>query len=172
MEVIPNGEVQKVLRSSYDSLDDEYQKTLFLDIACFFNGMDEDYVVRITNGLGIGARFRIDILIDRCLVEIDEDGRLCMHPHVRDMRREIDRQESFKCQRIWHHMEAYTALKETNQDSETVRGLALDMHLLKGDDFSQEFNVVMLAWILFDIQIKVLLFGEACGSWSIQKQSS
>jgi hypothetical protein len=37
MEVIPNCEVQKVLRISYDSLDDDYQKNLFLDIACFFN---------------------------------------------------------------------------------------------------------------------------------------
>jgi hypothetical protein len=30
------------------------------------------------------------------------------------MEREIARQESPKCQRIWHHMEAFTVLKETS----------------------------------------------------------
>jgi hypothetical protein len=64
MEVIPNFQVQKVLAKSYNSPDDDYQQNLFLDIACFFNGMDEDYAVRTLDGLGIGARFRIDYLID------------------------------------------------------------------------------------------------------------
>jgi|UniRef100_A0A3N7FPI5 hypothetical protein len=56
MEVIPNFQVQKVLATSYDtrwinSLDDDYQKNLFLDIACFFNGMDYNYAVRILNSI-------------------------------------------------------------------------------------------------------------------------
>jgi hypothetical protein len=92
MEVIPNFQVQKVLATSYDSLDDDYQKNLFLDIACFFNGMDYNYAVRILDGLGIGARFRIDNLIDRCLVEIvkiKNDKKLWMHQLIRDMGREI-----------------------------------------------------------------------------------
>uniref|UniRef100_A0A6N2KIY0 TIR domain-containing protein n=1 Tax=Salix viminalis TaxID=40686 RepID=A0A6N2KIY0_SALVM len=132
MEVIPNCEVLKVLRISYDSLDDDYQKNLFLDMACFFNGMDYNYAVKILDGLGVGARFRIDNLIDRCLVEIVEiinDKRLWMHQLVRDMGREIARQESPKCQRIWHHMEAFTVLKETS-DAEKLRGLTLDMSAL------------------------------------------
>nr|ABF81449.1 TIR-NBS type disease resistance protein [Populus trichocarpa] len=136
MEVIPNCEVQKILRISYDSLDDEYQKNLFLDIACFFNGMDYNYAVRILDGLGIGARFRIDNLIDRCLVEIVEinsDKRLWMHQLVRDMGREISRQESPQCQRIWHHMEAFTVLKEAS-DAEKLRGLTIDMHALMEDN--------------------------------------
>jgi hypothetical protein len=117
MEVIPNCEVQKVLRISYDSLDDDYQKGLFLDIACFFNGMDEDDAVRILDGLDKGARFGIDNLIDRCLVEINNDKRLWMHQLVRDMGREIARQESPKCQRIWRHEDAFTVLKGTTVSS-------------------------------------------------------
>jgi hypothetical protein len=92
MEVIPNFQVQKILATSYNSLDDDYQKNLFLDIACFFNGMDCNYAVRILDGLGIGARFRIDNLIDRCLVEIvkiKNDKKLWMHQLIRDMGREI-----------------------------------------------------------------------------------
>ena len=55
--LIPNFQVQKVLATSYDSLDDDNQKNLFLDIACFFNIMDCNYAVRILDGLGIGAIF-------------------------------------------------------------------------------------------------------------------
>jgi hypothetical protein len=72
------------------------------------------------DGLGIDARFRIDNLIDRCLVEtvgINNDKRLWMHQLVSDMGREIARQESPKCQRIWHHMEAFRVLNETTVSS-------------------------------------------------------
>ncbi|KAI5570217.1 hypothetical protein BDE02_11G012100 [Populus trichocarpa] len=117
MEVIFNFEVQKVLRISYDFLDGDYPKNLFLDIACFFNGMDVDDAVRILDGLDKGARFGIDNLIDRCLVEINSDQRLWMHQLVRDMGREIARQESPKCQRIWHQGDAFTVLKGTTVSS-------------------------------------------------------
>ncbi|KAJ6978652.1 disease resistance protein RPV1-like [Populus alba x Populus x berolinensis] len=136
MEVIPNCEVQKVLQISYDSLDDDYQKALFLDIACFFNGMDVDDVVTILDGLDKGARFGIDNLLDRCLVEINNDKRLWMHQLVRDMGREIARQESPKCQRIWRHEDAFTVLKGTT-DAKKLRGLTLDMHALMEDDYTK-----------------------------------
>ncbi|KAJ6893102.1 disease resistance protein RPV1-like [Populus alba x Populus x berolinensis] len=136
MEVIPNCEVQKVLRISYDSLDDDYQKGLFLDIACFFNGMDVDDAVRILDGLDKGSRFGIDNLIDRCLVEINIHQRLWMHQQVRDMGREIARQESPKCQRIWRHEDAFTVLKGTT-DVEKLRGLTIDMHALMKDNYAE-----------------------------------
>jgi len=91
MEVILNIQV---LATSYDSLVDDYQKNLFLDIGCFFNGTDYNYAVRIIDGLSIGARFRIDNLIDRCLVEIVKikndkklwEGKLLVknHPNVKE----------------------------------------------------------------------------------------
>ncbi|KAJ6885474.1 TMV resistance protein N-like [Populus alba x Populus x berolinensis] len=137
MEVIPNCEVQKVLQISYDSLDDDYQKGLFLDIACFFNGMDDDDVAKILDGLNKGARFGIDNLIDRCLVEINSDQRLWMHQLVRDMGREIARQESLKCKRIWRHGDAFTVLKGTT-DAENLRGLTIDMHALMEDNYAED----------------------------------
>uniref|UniRef100_A0A3N7HCT9 TIR domain-containing protein n=1 Tax=Populus trichocarpa TaxID=3694 RepID=A0A3N7HCT9_POPTR len=136
MEMIPNFDVQKVLQISYDFLDGDYPKNLFLDIACFFNGMDVDDAVRILDGLDRGARFGIDNLIDRCLVEINSDQRLWMHQLVRDMGREIARQESPKCQRIWHHGDAFTVLKGTT-DAEKLRGLSIDMHALMEDHYAE-----------------------------------
>ncbi|KAL3575991.1 hypothetical protein D5086_021274 [Populus alba] len=136
LEVIPNFKVQKVLRISYNFLDGDCLKNLFLDIACFFNGMDVDDAVRILDGLDKGARFGIDNLIDRCLVEINNDKRLWMHQLVRDMGREIARQESPKCQRIWRHEDAFTVLKGTT-DAEKLRGLTIDMHALMEDNYAK-----------------------------------
>jgi hypothetical protein len=126
MEVIPNFEVQKVLQISYDFLDGDYLKNLFLDIACFFNGMDMDDAVRILDGLDKGARFGIDNLIDRCLVEINIDQRLWMHQLVRDIGREIARQESTKCQRIWRHEDAFIVLKGTTVSSSIFSYVSLN----------------------------------------------
>lgn len=36
-------------------------------------------------------RIYLDMLVDRCLVEIDEDGNLAMHDQLRDMGRKIER---------------------------------------------------------------------------------
>jgi hypothetical protein len=79
--------------------------------------MDVDDAVRILDGIDKGARFGIDNLINRCLVEINIDKRLWMHQLVRHMGREIARQESHKCQRIWCHEEAFTVLKGTTVNS-------------------------------------------------------
>ncbi|XP_061984304.1 disease resistance protein RPV1-like [Populus nigra] len=136
MEMIPNFNVQKVLQISYDFLDGDYPKNLFLDVACFFNGMDVDDAVRILDGLDKGARFGIDNLNDRCLVEINSDQRLWMHQLVRDMGREIARQESPNCQRIWHHGDAFTVLEGTT-DAEKLRGLTIDMHTLMEDHYAE-----------------------------------
>lgn len=43
---IPHGDVQKQLQMSYDSLS-VTAKNLFLDIACFFDGMDKELVVKV-----------------------------------------------------------------------------------------------------------------------------
>nr|XP_034930713.1 disease resistance protein RPV1-like [Populus alba] len=136
MEVIPNFEVQKILRISYDFLDGDYLKNLFLDIACFFNGMDYNDAVRILDGLNKCARFGIDSLIDRCLVEINIHQRLWMHQLVRDMGREIARHESPKCQRIWRHENAFIVLKGTT-DAKKLRGLTIDMHALMEDNYAE-----------------------------------
>lgn len=47
----PHKEVQKTLKISYDALDDN-EKAIFLDIACFFIGMDKEIAMYIWKGCG------------------------------------------------------------------------------------------------------------------------
>ncbi|PPD75613.1 hypothetical protein GOBAR_DD27462 [Gossypium barbadense] len=47
LEEIPDSKIQKILRISYDSLEDDQDKNLFLDIVCLFIGKDRDYTTTI-----------------------------------------------------------------------------------------------------------------------------
>jgi hypothetical protein len=111
-----DGKIQKILKISYDSLRDERDKNLFLDIACFFIGNDKDYVRRILECCDFYRTLGIQKLIDRCLITIDKDNKLMMHQLLRDMGREIVRQESpedlGKRTRLWHHDDALDILEK------------------------------------------------------------
>ncbi|XP_019159972.1 PREDICTED: TMV resistance protein N-like [Ipomoea nil] len=90
---IPHDDVQKILKISYDSLDDD-TRNIFLDIACFFIGHNKNDTCMILEACGFYAKSGIRILIERCLLTTNGDGkfeRLLMHDLVRDMGREIVR---------------------------------------------------------------------------------
>ncbi|XP_019149898.1 PREDICTED: TMV resistance protein N-like [Ipomoea nil] len=91
---IPNDKVQNILKISYDALDDD-TKNIFLDIACFFIGDDENDTSIILEACGFYAKIGIKTLIERCLLTIDGvSERLQMHDLVQDMGREIVQKES------------------------------------------------------------------------------
>ena len=86
---IPHDKVQEKLRISFDALSDDTYKDTFLDISCFFIGMDKNYVVQILDGCGFFPEIGINVLIQRCLLTVDERNKLMMHDLLRDMGREI-----------------------------------------------------------------------------------
>jgi hypothetical protein len=104
---IPNDQIQTKLRISFDALSDSTQKDIFLDISCFFIGMDKNYVIQILDACGFFAEIGISVLIQRCLLSVDERNKLIMHDLLRDMGREIVREEypkiPGKWSRLWLH---------------------------------------------------------------------
>ncbi|XP_027334981.1 TMV resistance protein N-like [Abrus precatorius] len=94
LKKIPNNEVQKKLRISFDCLNDDREKEIFLDIACFFIGMNRNDVIQILNGWGCFPEIGISVLVERSLVTIDNKNKLGMHDLLRDMGREIIREKS------------------------------------------------------------------------------
>ncbi|XP_028091615.1 TMV resistance protein N-like [Camellia sinensis] len=116
LKAIPNYEVVEKLKISYDSLQDDHDKNLFLHVACFFVGMDEDWVVTILDGCDFYTTVGIQNLIDRCLLTVDERRQLVMHQLVQEMGREIVRQESPKelgeRSRLWNHKDSFNVLRE------------------------------------------------------------
>ncbi|XVE81462.1 hypothetical protein DITRI_Ditri15bG0066000 [Diplodiscus trichospermus] len=128
LEAIPDSKMQKILRASYDSLQDDHDKNLFLDIACFFIGKDKDYAITILDGCDFYTTIGIENLIGRSLLIVNEENKLMMHQLVRDMGLEIIRQESpnlGKRSRLWHR-DALDVLRE-KIGSKTIKGLSVDL---------------------------------------------
>ncbi|KAM7490976.1 hypothetical protein LguiA_033897 [Lonicera macranthoides] len=115
---IPNNQILEKLRISYDGLDDDVVKDIFLDIACFFIGMDKDCAINILSGCEFFPDIGIPVLINRSLLTIDEKGKLMMHNLIRDMGREIVQQESRKKlgkrSRLWDNKDFMKNLKILN----------------------------------------------------------
>ncbi|KAK9932115.1 hypothetical protein M0R45_019364 [Rubus argutus] len=136
---IPDGEIQKILRISFDSLQDDHDKNLFLHIACFFRGKDKDFSITVLDNLNFYTMIGIQNLVDRCLVKINEDNKLTVHHLLRDMARGIIREESpenpGKRSRVWHK-DAFNVLRKMT-GTETVKGLMLDLSMLMQDESSR-----------------------------------
>ena len=117
LQTFSNAKIHNVLQVSYDCLDD-HDKELFLDIVCFFLGKEKDYMVKILDGCGFHVTIGIRNLVRKCLVSISEidNNTLMMHQLLRDMGREIIRQESPKepgrRSRVWPHKDAFNVVKE------------------------------------------------------------
>ena len=90
---IPNKEILKILKTSYEGLH-QSEKDIFLDIAFFFNGEKKYYVVNILEACHLFLNDGIEKLIDKCLITIDWCGYLWMHNLLQQMGEEIVQQES------------------------------------------------------------------------------
>ncbi|KAI9104319.1 hypothetical protein K1719_022891 [Acacia pycnantha] len=129
LKKIPNERIQKKLKISFDGLDN-LEKEIFLDISCFFIGMDKNDVSHILNGCEFFADIGIKTLVERSLVTIDEKNMLGMHDLLRDMGREIISEQSQKKlgkrSRLWHHKDALAVLLE-HMGTEAIEGLSLKL---------------------------------------------
>ncbi|KAL3740342.1 hypothetical protein ACJRO7_021594 [Eucalyptus globulus] len=140
LKIIPNMEVQERLRISYNALDDE-QKQIFLDIACFFIGIDK----RITSYMWEACDFfpgeGIEALRFMSLIKVVNDHELIMHDQLRDLGREIVRKENQRQpqyrSRLWDSKEALKVLKD-NKGTEKIEAINLSEGSAKG--FNEVFQ--------------------------------
>ncbi|XP_054817709.1 TMV resistance protein N-like [Prosopis cineraria] len=130
LKKVPHDNILKILKVSVDGLDQK-EKTIFLDISCFFNGMAIDRVKQILETLDedLHPEIGIDVLIEKSLV-ISYDGRLWAHDILQDMGKYIVFQESpddaRKRSRIFSLQDANDVL-ERNKGMGTIRGIVLTL---------------------------------------------
>ncbi|XP_034229594.1 TMV resistance protein N-like [Prunus dulcis] len=145
LEAIPKDEIMKKLKVSYDSLQDDHDRDLFLHIACFFIGMENDVMVRILDGCGFHTIVGIQNLLDRCLIRIDRCNKVQMNHMIRDMGRGIvglESKQSGQRNRLWRHKDSFEVLTENSVrnifflylyallfGTENIEGLILDMRM-------------------------------------------
>ncbi|VVA38303.1 PREDICTED: TMV resistance, partial [Prunus dulcis] len=89
---ICNPTIFHSLRVSYDG-QEEIDKKIFLDVACFHTGKDEEQVIEILDSIyNISSRIRIDILIEKSLLIIEkfhDHKSVQMHDLIQEMAWEI-----------------------------------------------------------------------------------
>jgi hypothetical protein len=114
-EKIPHGNIQEILKISYEGLD-ETEQNIFLDIACFFKGHHMNNVVDILKACDFYPECGIPRLIEKCLVTLSQNNELKMHDLVQQMGREIVRQESPRNlgerSRLWYYEDVLEVLTE------------------------------------------------------------
>ncbi|XVE50270.1 hypothetical protein DITRI_Ditri01bG0148700 [Diplodiscus trichospermus] len=123
-----NEEILDRLQISFDGLE-ETEKNIFLDIACFFNGMEKDFVIEVLDGCDFFPDIGIDVLTKKSLIKVDEGNKLRMHDLLQEMGRKIVRQKSpaelGKRSRLWEEKDAYHVLAN-NIATEAIEGLIID----------------------------------------------
>ncbi|RDY07086.1 TMV resistance protein N, partial [Mucuna pruriens] len=141
-ERIPHQNVQGILRVSYDGLK-EFEKEIFLDIACFFKGYKLSDVISILHsGRGSPIDYVIQVLVDKCLIKIVH-CHVRMHDLIEDMGKEIVRQESplkpGERSRLWFSKDILHVFKENKGSDKTE---IIMLHLLKDKEVQWDGNAL------------------------------
>jgi len=116
-EKIPNKEIQKILKVSYDSLEEE-QQSVFLDIACCFKGCKWAKVKEILHGhYGHCINHHVEVLVEKCLIDhFEYDSYVTLHNMIENMGKEVVRQESpnnpGERSRLWSQDDIVHVLRE------------------------------------------------------------
>ncbi|XP_024043493.1 disease resistance protein RPS6 isoform X2 [Citrus clementina] len=156
--------IYDILKISFNELTRK-EKSMFLDIACFLEGEDKDFVTRILDDSG---SHRLDVLVDKSLITVsyncfpmhELDSRLQMHDLLQEMGREIVRQESEeepgRRSRLWDPKEIRRVLKH-NMGTDAIEGIFLDLSKIKGINldpgaFTKMSNLRLLKFYVPEIE--------------------
>ncbi|XP_031476714.1 disease resistance protein RUN1-like [Nymphaea colorata] len=124
-----DDEIYKTLRVSYDDLNSSDERSIFLDVACFFGGIDEETAIYIWDACGFSSRLSIKALIDKSLIEII-DGKLELPNMLREMGRRIVGEElgtgPETQSRLWVKEEIINVLEQQKGTSK-IEGIGLTM---------------------------------------------
>ncbi|KAG2310668.1 hypothetical protein Bca52824_022225 [Brassica carinata] len=137
------GNLQDVLKLSFDSLDDE-EKKVFLDIASLFLKMHitKEEIVDVLNGCGFNAEAALGVPRQKSLVKFMSDENLWMHDQIRDMGRQLDLRETTPGDtrvrsRLWDRAEIINVLNNMKETS-SIQGVVLDFNKKLTTDPSAE----------------------------------
>ncbi|XP_028769769.1 TMV resistance protein N-like [Neltuma alba] len=113
-----------------DDVDEVERLEKLADIACFFKEEDLESVEEKLAAYDFGARFYIEVLVDKSLITVADNGNLGMHDLAQQMGREIVRQEApsnpCKRSRLWHYKDVLKVLRE-NLGSSNIKEIMLDL---------------------------------------------
>ncbi|CAN1834593.1 Disease resistance protein L6 [Linum perenne] len=127
-ETLQLDQVMDRLKISYDTLAYDAQQ-IFLDIACFFIGTNKEMPSYMWSDCKLYPMSNINILVQRSMIKVGNEDEFQMHDQLRDMGREIVRQEDVEHpwmrSRIWSTEEAFETLSN-KKGSNRVKAIRVD----------------------------------------------
>ncbi|MED6210199.1 hypothetical protein PIB30_061915 [Stylosanthes scabra] len=139
---MPNKKVHDILRLSYDDLDRQEQQ-IFLDIACFFNGLKLklEYINVLLKDHDYSVAAEMERLKDKALIIISDQNIVSMHDIIQEMAWEIIHDGSAEYPgnqlRLWDSHDIYQVFKN-NKGSEAIRSISFNFSAVKDLQLSQE----------------------------------
>ncbi|KAL3746912.1 hypothetical protein ACJRO7_015793, partial [Eucalyptus globulus] len=126
-EVLDKG-ILDVLKISYDELD-EFQKKIFLDIACFFFNEKKTDAIYMWESCKFYPRGGIEVLTKRCLIKTLDGDKFWMHDQLIALGKQIVYEENqddpAKRSRLWNAEEALQIIG-TEERKDKVQALEID----------------------------------------------
>ncbi|XVF78495.1 hypothetical protein PTKIN_Ptkin14bG0138600 [Pterospermum kingtungense] len=123
------------LQIGFDGLE-ETEKNIFLDIACFFNRMDKDFVEKVLHGCDFFPDIGLAVLIEKCLIK-DRGKYYWMHDLLQEMGRKFVRQKSLepgqRC-RLWEEKDFHHVLRNDTATG-AIEGVAISIKWEKEKTF-------------------------------------
>ncbi|KAK7314751.1 hypothetical protein VNO77_33279 [Canavalia gladiata] len=129
---IPNNRILKILKVSFDALEEE-EKSVFLDIACCFKGYAMTEVEELLHAhYGDFMKYHINVLVEKSLLKLGWFGKVTLHDLIENMGKEIVQQESLKepgkRSRLWLPEDIIQVLEDNSGTSE-IEIICLDFSL-------------------------------------------
>ncbi|PWA95134.1 Pentatricopeptide repeat-containing protein [Artemisia annua] len=139
---LPNNEVYKTLKLSFDDLND-FEQNIFLDIACFFTGREVKHVTRILDSFCFHPAIGISVLIEKSLMTI-HNRRIRMHDLIQEMGKHICGNAPYS--RLWD-MDVIHDLVKKNRELQVIEGIVVHQdhkHALNVNVFESMNNLRLL----------------------------
>ncbi|KAK2406525.1 disease resistance protein RPV1 [Trifolium repens] len=150
--------VHDVFRLIYTNLD-YHEKNIFLDIACFFDGLklNLDLIKLLLKDRHYSVSTKLDRLKDKALVTISQQSIVSMHDIIQETAWEIVRQESVEepgsRSRLFDPDDIYHVLKD-DKGSEAIRSMAIRLSEIKELQLSPQVFAKMSKLKFLDIYTK------------------
>ncbi|KAG0561266.1 hypothetical protein KC19_9G050100 [Ceratodon purpureus] len=159
--------ISDCLKISFNALDQEYQD-MFLDITCALLGQPKDIAILAWKSHGWYPIKGIQTLVDRALVTVDDSGCFRMHDHLRDMGRQILKEQRSKgvINRLSmpESLEYLREYKGFPESLEVVNIINVDSSGLRALDISRMKNLRIL---MCDDTITVTSIPESLCWWNL-----
>ncbi|XP_061356836.1 disease resistance protein RML1A-like, partial [Gastrolobium bilobum] len=136
LKKVPNKKVHDVIKISIDEDLDHDEKKIFLDIACFFDGLNlnVDKIKLLLKDRDYSVAAALERLKDKALITISQKNIVSMHNIIQETAWEMVRQESIEDpghrSRLLDTDDIYQVLKN-NKGSEAIRSIVLNSSMIK-----------------------------------------